>query len=72
MVSSSDLKLEFGALIGGPGKALGRSWELTLAPSGDGFDGVLRMTGSESETDPVRLKLVRSPDAVMPSSQVDS
>lgn len=72
VVSSSDSKIEFGALIGGAGKAVGMSWELTLAPSSDGFEGVLRMTGSESETDPVRLKLVRSPDAVMPSSQVDS
>jgi hypothetical protein len=70
VVSSTDDKITFDAPIGGPGKALPMSWEISLTKSKDGFDGVLNSTPASNNLGPIKLHLASSRDAVLPSSKL--
>jgi hypothetical protein len=68
---SSDTKISFVASIGRPGKALGMGWELRLSKSQEGYDGVLIEKSEAKESlEPIKLKLLANPKAVMPSSEL--
>ena len=69
VVSSSDDKSTFNALLGGPGKALPMSWELSLSKTKEGYDGVLVATGVLNEFEPIQLKFKPSEIGLMPSSE---
>lgn len=67
-LTSAGDTLTFGALYGGPGKAFGVGWQLTLSPSPTGLDGVLIMLDTQ-DFKPVRLTFVQNNQAVLPSSE---
>jgi len=71
VVSSSDDKIVFAALYGGPGKALPMGWELSLSQSGNDFDGSLVATGFVEEFKPIQLKFVSAKSAILPSSELE-